>query len=305
MLRRLPKQKKSFAIFSVGRDDELVENVSIRGVNGRFVVNLPSYEPGIRVVETGRARNFLYSDIDVYDHLTKFSSLTFGALSKSKSEFFIPENGEVRNISTYNSHYGYGTVQAQAASNVLFENLHGIGGTTLRLETGLASMNDLQIGGLSNIVGRDISCENGNSAVMISPHSMHNGQVHIDGAQSKSCGFAVRIGKGFISKKQKNPNLTIGTFAEGSSVRNVHAVFGYEAQLKSKHFKYIPVELQKNISSSPLDEMGGIIYQGPAVAAVGNLANYKVLIENVTAEGFEYQEPVISEEDAIDRHEIR
>ena len=291
---------KHFSVFSVGHEGSLVENVSIQGVDGRFIVKLSSYEPGIRVIETGYAKNFLYANFDVHDQLTKFSSLTFGTRSKNKRDYHIPGDGEVRNVSTFNSHYGYGMVQAQAANNVLFENLHGLGGTTLRLETGAKAMNDLQIGGLRNIVGRGISCENGNSGVMISPHSMHNGAVHIDGVESRSCGFAVRIGSGFISKKQKNPNLTVGTFAHGTSVKNVHAVFGMDAQLKSKHFKYMPLELRDAISKAPpVDGMRDIIFLGPAVAAVGNLANYPVIVENVTAEGFKYQEPVITVEDAV------
>ena len=156
-------------------------------------------------------------------------------------------------------------------------------------------MNDSQIGGIDNIVGKHISCTDGNAAVMISPHSMKNGVVKVDGVKSVGCGFGVRIGNGFISKKQTTPDLEGGTFAEGCSVKNVDATFGMNAQLKSKHYKYMPSQLEKSIKTESED---GESHRGPSIAAVLNDSNYKVDVENVEAHGFKYNPPVLTERNA-------
>ena len=180
--------------------------------------------------------------------------------------------------------YGYGLVQIQAAESVRFENLSGTGGVTLRMEAGEKRMNYSQIGGMNNIVGRNISCTDGNAAVMISPHSMKNGVVTVDGVKSVGCGFAVRIADGYVATKYATPNLQPRTFAAGSSVKKVDATFGLKAQLKPKHFKYVPALLGNSIQDQIESEDGESV-RGPAIAAVLNEASYLVTVENVTSHG--------------------
>lgn len=165
------------------------------------------------------------------------------------------------------------------------------------METGEKRMDDAQIGGMDNIVGRNISCTDGNAAVMISPHSMKNGVVTVDGVKSVDCGFGVRIANGFVAKKYATPNLQPGTFAAGSSVKNVDATFGLNAQLKSKHFKYVPAPLEKFIQDQKKSEDGESV-RGPAIAAVLNEANYHVTVENVTAHGFKDAPAIMTESNA-------
>ena len=281
---------KKITIFSLGKESSKVEkvmkveNASIVGVGGAFTVELHEYQPGITVVRFGNVENFRVSNMIVRDNLTKFSALTFGASGFTGKPHGLPTNGYISNIKQFGAHYGYGVVQTQAAQNVYFENLSGEGGAVLRLETGYTLMNDKQYGGVANLIAKNISCKDGNAAVMISPHSMHNGAVVVDKVHSDGCGFAVRVANGFISKKNKNPNIEIGTFAAGTAVSNISATFGRNAQLKKKHFRYMPERLLTSISKESED---GESNRGPSISPVLNIAKYPVEITNITSLGFE------------------
>lgn len=278
----------SISIFEFGKRGGKIENVSIVGKDGAYIVQLHAYKPGIAVFSMGNVDNFRISNVNVNDSLTKFSAITMGPSDKKDTVRGFPTNGYVSNINQTGADYGYGVVQTQAAQNVFFENLHGVGGAVLRMETGAKGVNDDQFGGLANVIGKNISCKDGNAAYMISPHAMHNGVVAVDGVRSEGCGFAVRIGNGYIAKKYSNPNLEAGTYAQGSRVSNIHAKYGENAQLKSKHFKYMPERLLGKVSVDSGDVASSKvkIYRGPSIAPVVNIANYPIEVTNVTSEGF-------------------
>jgi len=282
-------QGKHFAIFNLTGDSarEPIENVSIRGVGGRYTVKVPVYEPGIIFCAFKHVRNFWVSDANIEKHLTKFACFQFGCGLQDKDGVWRPMKGTIADCNVTGAAYGYGLVQIQAGESVLFENLSGTGGVTLRIETGSKQMNDAQIGGIDRIYGKNIECTDGNAAVMISPHSMHNGVVAVDGVKSIGCGFGVRIEGGYIAKKYSNSGLTTGTFAPGGYVKNVKATFGMNAQLKQKHYGYMPPELVKFIKAESEDSES---HRGPSMAAVFNSAtDFKVEVENVTVSGFKYQ----------------
>lgn len=287
-------QTKSMGIFSFGDNGVLASNVSIRAVSGKFVVNLPVFDPGIRVFTFGTVNNFLISDFTVNDNFTKFACVSMGISTSDNSNYNWPQNGLVKNGSVIDAAYGYGLVQVQAAENILFKDLDGVGGATLRVETGWTKMNNLQIGTANKIYGRNISCTNGNSAVMVSPHAMHNGSVDIDGVTAVSCGFGARIEGGFISNDYTTLGLTAGTFTS-VKVKNVVSTFGTTAQLKSKHFKFLPVYRTDLITTTSQD--GGESVIGPAIASVlsdGDTYSQNVQVSNVTGIGFLCQKPIIS-----------
>jgi hypothetical protein len=64
---------------------------------------------------------------------------------------------------------------------------------------------------------------------------MDFGLVDDDGVTAKSSGYAVTIGLGGVKKQElaRNPNAKNGRFADGSSIKNVHAIFGTTAQIKT------------------------------------------------------------------------
>lgn len=285
---------KNTTLFELGKADEEIENVSIRGLGGRFTVKFFEYTKGLQVVSTGNVKNFYIANFHCIDAQTALSCVNFNATGIETGGSGLPNQGTVENISVENAHYGYGVVQTQAAKNVLFKNLSGTGGATLRFETGLTKMNDAQFGGLFNLVGENIECTNGNCAVMISPHAMTNGVVRVDGVKSVGCGFAVRIEGGFVSKKYATAGLKPGTFAERSYVKNIEATFGEHAQLKQKHLPYMPLELMNSVRI-PEEAEFATPFIGPSIAAVLNDANYRVDVENVTAHGFQFADDVVTE----------
>ncbi|WP_343330728.1 T9SS type A sorting domain-containing protein [Polaribacter staleyi] len=307
---------KNSAIFNLGDNTSPIKNVSIKSSTGnRFTVDLThNNNPNIAVVSCGKVSNFVVANFNVLDSFTKFSAVTFGG-DFYNEEYTFPENGIVKDIDIQNAHYGYGVVQTQSAENILFKDLSGTGGATLRLETGFTGLNDLQgtnlpsgvkrVGGIDKIVARNISCTNGNSALMISPHALHNGTVDAEGIHSISAGFAVRVEGGFISNKyDQTIGLTKGTF-EFVRVKNVTATYGENAEIKAKHFHLYPQEITPPTTlASYISEDETEVYVGAAIAPVLADTNYTctngvktvVVEEPVVGTGFEYQEDIIPAE---------
>lgn len=296
---------KNYFILGLGDDAKVVENVSVIGKNGSFKVDLRSANnDNVTVFRLKNVDNFRLENVIVKDDTTKFSAIAL-SLAEYNNNYYSPRNGVVKNASITAAHYGYGLVQAQVGSNVLFTGLSGDGGVTLRLESGYKKLNLLQVEGLFDIYGRDISCTNGNAAVMISPHAQKNGYVNIEGVKSVSCGFAVRIGNGYTRTEEEELGIKPGWFDSNSIVKSVKATYGTEAQLKSKHFKYMPCNLQNLIATEYNPD--GESYQGPAIAAVVNesVGNgdgyYNLIVEDVTSIGFNEQDKdVLLETDIYD-----
>ena len=116
---------------------------------------------------------------------------------------------------------------------------------TLRLETGAVGHKT----GVYDITAKNVVNENGRCAVMFGPHSAMNGVVKVDGVVSKSSTYAVTIGKGGVKEAELklNPDATDGIFAEGSYVKNIHAVFGKTAQVKTHAMLAIPEEYYEDL----------------------------------------------------------
>lgn len=295
----------NYAIFQLGRDQDYIENVQISAKTGKFTVDFRGVENADgRVVSLYSVDNFSVSDIVVLDELTKFSAVT-GGISKHNNNYLKPKNGLVKNIEVHNAHYGYGVVQMQTGQKIFFKNLWGDGGVTLRFETGYNKMNLLQVGGVYDFFGKNIYCENGNAAVMISPHATDNGHVEVDSIEAVNCGFAVRIGGGYANKEQDSVGLDGGYFANTSKVSNVKATYGTTAQVKSKHFKYMACAERSLISAEKGPD--GESYVAPSIAAIVNTAEgtgdgkFTVTMTNVESIGFPNQaKDILSDEDAVE-----
>ncbi|MGJ8731971.1 MAG: hypothetical protein ACSHW4_02465 [Cellulophaga sp.] len=288
-----PNTDKNYAMFTFGKESDVIKNVSFSSASSnKFIVDLTkANNPNVAVFNFNNVDNFSISDFKILDKLTKFSSVTMG-ITKFNDKYFWPRNGVVKNANTLNSDYGYGLVQVQAAKNVLYKKLKGTGGVTLRLETGWTFMNDLQKGGVEDMFGENISCTNGNAAVMVSPHAMHNGKVYVNGITANSCGFAVRLEGGFVSKKYSTPGLTKGTFSN-VTISNVKATYGNkEAQLKPKHYKYMPCNLRSLINENPIVAEGES-YNGPSISAIVNTPNYTVNLDENSVEGIGFVEDYV------------
>lgn len=289
-------------VFGVGTDadlDNIVENVSIQGVGGRFKVLLPEEMNGFSTkftfIRSVYVKNFYYANFDIYDHKTVVSSLTFGPAAKNAQNFIGPTNGLVMNITVVDAHYGYGLVQSQAGRNIRFYNLHGIGGITLRMETGSKSMNRTQFGGVHDFVGQNISVANGHGGVLCGSHGMKNGIATVRDVTAFSSGTGFGIGDG----QETIDGVThYGSFSEGTSVRNVTAIFGFKAQIKTKELWRIPEEYLSLIGKPG---RRAIIEDAPAHTCVRIATTFPVEYDLSTfvAKGFKYGDPICITEGKI------
>jgi len=275
------------------REGDYIQNVSIRGLGGRFIVDYSDRErregEGIRAVLCRMVKNFLISDLDVKDNFTVYCGVTMSPTrSKTESvkdwEVSRATDGTMRNCRIFNASPGYGLVQLHGAQSMHFEDLHAKGGVTLRLETGALGEHTA----VFDVTGKNIVCENGRCAVMLGPHSAVNGFVHVDGVRAKSCAYAVTIGLGGVKKQEleRNPNAKAGRFANGSSIRNVNAIFGPDAQIKTHAILEIPEEYLDDLRLRKVTKF----FDGPSIGAVKDSTEgaYHVIVENVTLNGFKY-----------------
>lgn len=277
-----------------------IENVSIRGLGGSFIIdysNRGRHAPGgIRAINCRQVRNFLLSDIYIKDSWTTYCAVIFTpARAKDAREWkvFRPTDGLVRNLKSTNSSSGYGLVQMHAGDTIHFENLSTTnGGVTFRLETGAGAEN----GGIDNITAKNIYCENGLSAALLGPHKSQNGVVVIDGVIAKSCATGVQMGPGFIEKRNLgNPNYKQGKFADGTTIKNVHVIFGTNAPIALKSLGSIPEEYLKDLR---WEKSANNRLRGPSIAAVRDSTSdsWNPIIENVTSEGFKYNGGIVVRE---------
>ncbi|MFD2255245.1 hypothetical protein ACFSSA_01025 [Luteolibacter algae] len=273
-----------------------IENVSIRGAGGRFTVNMGNFDTS-RFITGNGVDNMLVANIDIEDpHETVYSSISLG-WDRIRDE--TPSNVTVRNISCLNKeHYGYGIIQAQAASDSFFTNLEGHGGVPVRLETGWKLMNLAKRGGVFNIKATNITSKDGQAAVMMQPHTITNGDVFINHVNSVGSEFTVVLEKGgtwkYSAQEVQDYGLATGTFGM-ISVGNAHGAY-HSSGVPTRYSRldnYTPSELQK-VFRDPGKISG---HSGPSIAVVGNYGDSSSLTTwNISGTGG-YVNPLISDED--------
>lgn len=264
-----------------------ITNTSIRGVGGRYTVDGSWIAPSNKFsfVICNNVDNFMVSDFYMIDNYTVFSAI-MTSMATHDDQYFVARNGVMKNCHMINAHFGYGMVQAWAGHNMLYKDLSGVGGITLRCETGLNSlMTAPDYVNLDNAYGRNISVTNGHGGVMLGAHGRPNGHVDVDGVVAVSTLFAAAVGDGYGSSHEDITTENYG-FSPTTVIRNVHAVYGPDAQLKSKNFKDVPCPLKHLISPTAFPH-DPIIFPGPA-AYVAKTQDPEIEILNVTAEGFDY-----------------
>lgn len=271
-----------------------ISNISIRASSGRFTVDISDVAPNptykVAVVNCKNADNFMIADCNIIENHTRLSSFTFN-LAEDGGQYFRPRNGLVKNADNLYGHYGYGMIQVQCGYNIMFTNLTGTGGVTLRLESGA---NDVaaapQSINIDQIYARNISITNGHYALMMGPHTRENGHVDADGIYAVGSLMAASCGRGFATAEEIALGQTPGFFAGSSIVRNVHAVYGSSgAQFKGKNMDDVPCQLRHLISTNAFPyDTAGEIYPGPSAAAARN-SDPDITFSNVTHSGFVYQ----------------
>lgn len=204
----------------------------------------------------------------------KSKKVKYGRSNLIREVYGVPSKGIIENIHNENGSYGYGLIQMQAGNNIIYRDLTGNGGATLRLESGL-NVNQLfrpvgtppiyTINGLGlplttdsqpkidNVYGHNIHCVNGHAAFTMSPHTVKQGKVFLSKIRSKSCEAGGEIGKGFINNfaREEKAGIPVSTFgiekgsySHESTITDLVAEFGQNSQVKSKNFRYIPCDLR-------------------------------------------------------------
>ncbi|MFD2255246.1 glycosyl hydrolase family 28-related protein [Luteolibacter algae] len=273
-----------------------IRNTSIRGIGGRFTVKIPDYNSARFVYATG-VNNMMVTNVDIEDPFETIYSSFELTWDRVRNE--TPKNLTISNISCLNKeHYGYGIIQAQAASDSYFFNLEGHGGVPVRLETGWTLMNLAKEGGVFNIKATNITSEDGQAAVMMQPHTRSNGDVFLNFIDAVGSEFAVSLEKGgtwkYTAQQIADYNLGTGNFGK-VSIGNAHAVYrGSGVPTRYAHLDFYPEsELLKVFRDG--NEIEG--YSGPSIATFGNHGDANQLITWKITASPGFVNPPISTED--------
>ena len=246
-------KKVSNSIFEVGKKF-LVENVAITNTEEDsenkttwFSATFPKGDYRMKIITACNVRNFKFSGFKITDSYTPFSAIALN-LPDNRNRDEVARQGIVKNVLLTNSHVGYGVIQIQAGKSILCKNLEGIGGVTLRVETGSGETGKLNVLTVDDIVGRNITIKEGDAALTISPHRVDQGRVDVEGITAINSTFAVQLAAGFKDKKQDGVD-NIGTFDSRSYVGNITVTGGKGAQVKSKDFIYFDCAERKEMEA--------------------------------------------------------
>ncbi|MEM6885293.1 MAG: hypothetical protein AAF571_09690 [Verrucomicrobiota bacterium] len=279
-----------------------IQNVSFKGISGRFDVVLPDFGKGreakVRFIGATSVENMLVQNVDINDdQQTTFSCIE---LTWDESLDQRPNNVTIKNVTTSDGHYGYGVVQSQAASNVLFTNLYGKGGIVVRLETGAKNMNIKQAQaqqngqslnvGVDNIKITNSTVESGQAAIMTGPHAITtNGDVFANYVTAVSSICAVKTANGgtwkYTQQQIDDNDMVAGTF-EKLSAGNVDATYTSGCiPAKYSYMSFYPQsELQTKVFDDPSIPEG---YSAPSLTVIMDAATYSQPTStwNVTGNG--------------------
>lgn len=297
---------KNLRMFLVG-EDFYVENVAITNTDEDnqdpttwFKGDIPIGDyGGVRFVEFGNVKNFKFSGMSLTDTYSRFSNIVLN-LPESENVAEISKQGLIKDIVMTGMHVGYGVVQMQSGKTVLYKNLDGQGGVTLRVETGAAATNQVNEVTVDDVVGRNITSRSGDAAFNMSPHRVDQGRVDIEGVVSINSTHAVQIAAGFIGNK---PGLIErkGTFDSRSYIGNITITGGEGAQIKWKDFKYFDCEDREVLElkcqnpdgeSTPGHSIGAVRDNAAAAGGCTGPDNgcYEVIVGNITKTNIDFEQ---------------
>lgn len=304
------KKKVNMLLFGAGdkNSSEFIENCSISGRGGRYIVDYSDTDPaerlGVRFAALSLVRNFSIADADIRDAYTVYCGFVMSpSRAKDTTGWAItrPTQGELRDCTITHANAGYGLVQFHGAQDVYLENIEATGGVTLRLESGASNANL----GVFDICAKNVRSLDGRCAVLLSPHVSQNGRVLVDGVWSKGSAVAILASAGFVDKNRNRPEGTVaGRFSNDTIIANIHAIAGSKAQIDNKFvYTYEPeqeIYKQLRIINYGHDKF----LNGPSICPVfdATLGSYTVRFENITSEGFSHhQNSVMKAEEVAER----
>ncbi|MFC6225822.1 hypothetical protein ACFP2F_21430 [Hymenobacter artigasi] len=246
-------KKLGNTIFEIGKEFP-VENVAITNSDEDnenqttwFTVNFPKGDYRMKLITACNVHNFKFSGFKITDSYTPFSAIALN-LPDSNNRDEVPFQGIIKNVFLTNSHVGYGVIQIQAGRSILCKNLEGIGGVTMRVETGSGETGTENVITVDDIVGRNIKVKNGDAAFNISPHRINQGRVDVEGITAINSTFAVQLAAGFKDRKEGGVD-NYGTFDSRSYVGDITVTGGEGAQVKSKDFIYLDCKTREGMQA--------------------------------------------------------
>jgi hypothetical protein len=234
------------------------QNIHIEGVGGNFTIDL--YDAG---QETGaiRYRNVRGFSLRNMLCIQNNDNPTQEAPSSRRPCIsFLPTtaggepiDGELENIHSVRSPYGWGLTQVSGGENLRFFNISSEGGVPLRLENYSNNWTPM-----SNIVADGATCKNGHDAVHMNPHgATHTGPITIKNVVADSCESALSIAGD-------------GTYGPDTSIDGLTVIPGNTAQIRDP---------------GPGGYVGAWIV-GPSPWCVdAHTTSYNILLSNVNCEG--------------------
>lgn len=247
----------------------------------------------------------------IYERVAKFVDVYYERSNERNYRF--PTNGIIENSSVVNCHYGYGLIQNQSSKNVLFRDLFGDGGATLRLETGATRMNELQLfegRAIDNIFARNIYCQDGKAALMIAPHLMRdNGYINVEETICNGCEYGVTLtGKSEFNTKEikdKSSDYDIDGIGPGLTkevyINQTFALYTETATIKIQNeqaYEELGIKVKSRSEREIMtpSEDGGKSVKGPSIAPLAVSAPFncdvhkkqKFNIYNTFSSGFNF-----------------
>ncbi len=308
----LNKKKKKVNMLRFGSGDKksssFIENCSISGRGGRYIVDYSDTDPaerlGVRFAALSLVRNFSIADADIRDAYTVYCGFVMApSPAKDTTGWTItrPTQGELRNCTITHANAGYGLVQFHGAQDVYLENIEATGGVTLRLESGASNANL----GVFDIRAKNVRSINGRSAIMLAPHSSPNGRVLVDGVMSQSSTVAVSAGAGYVDKKQAHrADAKPGFYGQDSRIINIHAIYGEDAQIAQKSVYLYEPNTETYAKLRIINYGHEKFLNGPSLCPVldATKGGYTVSFEHISSEGFtHHQNSVMKAEEVAGR----
>lgn len=266
-------------MFSIGTSDRsnqrLIRNIRIYSSSDtKYTIDYSKFKGGDKIAgfDLGYVTNFKIEDAEIKDNQTFLSGFSItpppgGSFNKKT------KNGIIQNCTILNSDYGYGLVQVQVGENILFKNLSGSGGVTVRFESGFSLLTNAgrTTGTSTKLYAYKTSCKNGNAAVMISPHTKVQGTAVIKDVTAENCSFGIRIDKGFAERgKAAGTYRSVIVGGKIKISRNQDDSLNL-AQIKQKHHVYYPVEFRRKNPFNSFPLTGGtdpISRKAPGIAPI-------------------------------------
>jgi Pectate lyase superfamily protein len=201
-------------------DTTFANNIHIEGVGGTFNIDLSDAGQATAGIRYRNVRGFSLRNmvcIQNNDNPTQEAPS-----SRKPCISFLPTtaggepiDGELENIHSVRSPYGWGLTQVSGGENLRFFNISSEGGVPLRLENYSNNWTPM-----SNIVADGVTCKNGHDAVHMNPHgATHTGPITIKNVVADSCESALSIAGD-------------GTYGPSTSIDGLTVIPGNTAQIR-------------------------------------------------------------------------